>query len=290
MTTYQTYTYAFCPLTRLLSHRRLRVPPQTTLNPTPHNMQPTTQKTNKQTNTHTHTHTHIHTTYHSQFHHGEEAVATHRAYLPNVREMQQGRMELANQTVVQLQTHCRAAALQVLRAIGLSLGLSQDYFASSHSQYQNTGSTLRFLHYPAGGGRTGKHAEEELSQHYPGAGEHTDYGSITLLLLEARDEGSLEVRTRDTHRWQAVPYQHDTLLVNVGDLLQRWTNDTAVSTPHRVRRVRGERDRFSIAYFFHPNDLTTIAPIPRFVSPTRPARHSPISAIEYLRSRLSATY
>jgi len=229
------------------------------------------------------------------FHQGEETAQRHRACLPHDDSLLEN-ATLANATVLDLQAQCRAAGLEVMRAIGLALGLTDDYFASSHNQHDNTGTTLRFLHYPA----TPPDASASMRNDLPGAGEHTDYGSVTLLLLEEGDEGSLEVRTR-AGDWQRVPYQSDTLLVNVGDLLQQWTNYTATSTPHRVSSVRGKRDRYSIAYFFHPNDHTLIEPIPQFGSGhsssssssssfLHPSTDSRLTAIQYLRSRLNATY
>ena len=94
--------------------------------------------------------------------------------------------------------------------------------------------TLRLLHYPASS------SEGEI-----GAGEHTDYGNITLLATD--DVGGLEVRTRSGD-WIAAPPIPDAFVVNIGDCLMRWTNDVYVSTPHRVVNRSG-RERYSIAFF-----------------------------------------
>jgi isopenicillin N synthase-like dioxygenase len=77
--------------------------------------------------------------------------------------------------------------------------------------------TLRFLHYPAS-----KAAAASTS-----AGEHTDYGNLTLLATD--DVGGLEVRTRDGH-WIEAPVVPGAFIVNIGDCLMRWTNDVYVST------------------------------------------------------------
>ena len=70
------------------------------------------------------------------------------------------------------------------------------------------------------------------------AGEHSDYGSITLLLQD--QIGGLEVRTRQGD-WIAAPPIDDTIVVNVGDAMQRWTGDRLTSTPHRVTVPGGQR-------------------------------------------------
>jgi isopenicillin N synthase-like dioxygenase len=138
--------------------------------------------------------------------------------------------------------------------------------------------TLRLLHYPP--------QPETAARGQIGAGEHTDYGDITLLLTD--EVGGLEVKRRDGV-WIAAPYVEGAFICNIGDCLMRWTNDEYVSTPHRVVN-RGGRERYSIAFFLDPNPDAIVECLPTCVSPERPAKYPPISGAAYLRGRLDATY
>jgi isopenicillin N synthase-like dioxygenase len=126
----------------------------------------------------------------------------------------------------------------------------------------------------------------DAGQQSPGAGEHTDYGSLTILLNDG--VGGLEVRRRDG-AWIEAPPLPGTFICNIGDCLMRWSNDTYVSTPHRVTSP-AERDRYSVAFFFDPNPDALIACLPGCSAPDRPAKYAPIPAADYLRQRLVATY
>ena len=160
------------------------------------------------------------------------------------------------------------------RAIAVDLGLPADYFAA---KLDRPLATLRLLHYPpAPPDRPGT----------IGAGEHTDYGNLTLLATDAA--GGLEVRTRDGE-WLPAPVIPDTFVCNIGDCLMRWTNDVYVSTPHRVVNPAG-RDRYSIAFFLDANPEALVAALPTCVGPDRPALYPPVAAADYLRGRLDATY
>src|SRR5258705_1112227 len=105
-----------------------------------------------------------------------------------------------------------------------------------------------------------------------GAGEHTDYGNLTLLVTDS--VGGLEVRRRDGG-WIAAPTIPGAFICNIGDCLMRWTNDVYVSTPHRVVN-RGDRDRYSVAFFLDPNPDALVACLPTCVSAERPPRYAPI--------------
>ena len=129
---------------------------------------------------------------------------------------------------------CSALAHSIHRAFARDLGLPLDFFVDKLDRPM---ATLRLLHYPAT-------PPGEI-----GAGEHTDYGNITLLATD--DVGGLEVRTRSGD-WIVAPPMPGAFVVNIGDCLMRWTNDVYVSTPHRVVNRSG-RERYSIAFFFDPN-------------------------------------
>ena len=161
------------------------------------------------------------------------------------------------------------------RAIAVDLGLSPDFFDKKLDQPM---ATLRLLHYPP------QPASAMAGQ--IGAGAHTDYGDITLLLTDSA--GGLEVKRRDGD-WMPAPTVPGAFICNIGDCLMRWTNDVYVSTPHRVIN-RGERHRYSVAFFLDPNPDAVIACLPTCVSETRPPHYPPITAADHLRERLDATY
>jgi len=151
-------------------------------------------------------------------------------------------------------------------AIAKDLGLPADYF---DDKLDAPLATLRLLHYPGGMGPG------------IGAGAHTDYGSVTLLMTDG--EAGLQVRPRGGD-WTDVPHVPGAFVVNIGDCLMRWTNDIYVSTPHRVQVPK--RQRRSIAFFLDPNPEAVIAALPGTGVPKYP----PVTGADYLRSRLDATY
>jgi isopenicillin N synthase-like dioxygenase len=164
-------------------------------------------------------------------------------------------------------------ALNIHTAIATDFGLPTDFFAD---KFDRPMATLRLLHYPPREGGTSA----------PGAGEHTDYGSITILLTDS--VGGLEVQRRDG-TWIKAPPIPGTFICNIGDCLMRWSNDIYVSTPHRVTSPAG-RDRYSIAYFFDPNPEALIQCLPGCSPPGEKAKYPPIFAADYLTQRLVATY
>jgi isopenicillin N synthase-like dioxygenase len=161
------------------------------------------------------------------------------------------------------------------KAIAIDLGLTPEFFGTKLDQPM---ATLRLLHYPP---QPAKAASGQI-----GAGEHTDYGDITLLSTDSA--GGLEVKRRDGD-WMPAPTIPGAFICNIGDCLMRWTNDVYVSTPHRVVN-NGVRHRYSVAFFLDPNPDAVIACLPTCVSATRPPRYPPITAADYLTQRLDATY
>jgi isopenicillin N synthase-like dioxygenase len=123
------------------------------------------------------------------------------------------------------------------------------------------------------------------------AGTHTDYGTFTLLLSEDRP-GGLEVRTREGD-WIAVPTPADSFVVNIGDLLMRWTNDRFVSNPHRVaippEDAGDTSDRLSVVFFHHPNYDAEIACIPTCTDAENPPKYEPVFSGPYRVSMYTAT-
>ena len=161
------------------------------------------------------------------------------------------------------------------RGFALDLGLDRDFFETN---LDKPIATLRLLHYPP--------VEGPLPDGQLGAGEHTDYGNVTLLATDA--VGGLMVRDR-SGRWLDAPVVPDAFVCNIGDCLMRWSNDVYVSTPHKVVSPPN-RDRYSVAFFLDPNPDATVACLPTCVTPDRPAKYAPITGADFLRSRLEPTY
>lgn len=157
---------------------------------------------------------------------------------------------------------------EVQRLIAMDLGLPPGFFGPCFTAPM---ATLRLLRYPAASG-----AEAEI-----GAGAHTDYGALTLLMTDG--EAGLQVQPRGGD-WMDVPHVPGAFVVNIGDCLMRWTNGLYVSTPHRV--LPPARPRRSIAFFLDPNPDVVIEALPGTGAPQWP----PVTASAYLRSRLEATY
>ncbi len=185
--------------------------------------------------------------------------------------------EAFREVVTEFYQRCTTeVAPNILRAFAIALHQPEDFFDDKHGRHY----FLRMLHYPP--------VEQTPEPGQLRAGEHTDYGSITLLLQDR--VGGLEVKTRQGN-WIAAPPIPDTIVVNVGDAMQRWTNDRLSSTPHRVAVPLGEdsqRSRYSIALFCDPNPEVEIACLDQ--PGDRAVQYPPILAGDYLASRLAATY
>ena len=174
---------------------------------------------------------------------------------------------------------CTAGAQRVFRAFAIALSMPPSYIAGYH---QNHGYTLRLLHYPPlkAGPKPGQVR----------AGAHSDYGSLTLLFQD--NVGGLEVLSAEG-KWIAAPAIPGAVLVNTGDLLQRWSNDVFRSTRHRVALPQGEdagRDRYSIAFFCQPDADANIVCLPTCQSEGNPPKYPPVTSGDHLMSRLKATY
>lgn len=163
---------------------------------------------------------------------------------------------------------------QLLRAIALFLELDENYF---DKHIHNGNSILRAIHY-------GPITEEPKDA--VRAAEHEDINLITLL-MGASAEG-LEVLNKN-NEWVAVTALPEQVVVNVGDMLQRLTNNRLKSTTHRVVNPPREKwgsSRYSIPFFLHPRSEMRLDCLPQCVTAENPLQYAPISAGEYLDERL----
>ncbi|HEX9879713.1 MAG TPA: 2-oxoglutarate and iron-dependent oxygenase domain-containing protein [Candidatus Binatia bacterium] len=170
------------------------------------------------------------------------------------------------------------AAYKFMCAVALSLGLPEDFFASTHDRAEGS---VRMLHYPplSGDVHPGQHR----------AGAHTDFGGITLLFSD--DENGLEIQKPDG-AWLPAPAMPGAAVINTGDLMERWTNGQFRSSPHRVVVPQGaavRRHRYSVAFFYSPNRDAVISCLEPCQGPGRPAKYPAVTAGEHIRSRVMAT-
>ena len=152
-------------------------------------------------------------------------------------------------------------------------------------------------------GKIDRAISQLVAQHYPALetpplpgqlrnGEHTDFGSITLLLAEDRP-GGLQVQHTDG-KWHDVRPVPGTFIVNLGDMLAQWTNDRWRSTLHRVVNPpndgAAESRRLSIVFFHQPNLEAMIDTIPSCITPQRPLQYEPVSAGDYFARKLDQVH
>lgn len=171
---------------------------------------------------------------------------------------------------------CFTAAKRIMRVFSAALEQDTNFFINCH---KGNNVTLRLLHYPS---FTGEIEEQQL-----GAGAHTDYGMITLLFQDGVE--ALEVC--DKHgNWLPASAEPDRILINTGDLMNRWTNNMFRSTPHRVRPIVNGPDRYSIAMFVDPDEDTVIETLPSCIDAQRPNLYPPISAGDHILEKIKATH
>ena len=156
---------------------------------------------------------------------------------------------------------------KVLKAFALSLGLPADFFTAFYERPMLRG---QLIHYPP---QTDDTPDDQF-----GVASHTDFGCITLLLQETP---GLEVLSRKGD-WIPAPPIEGTLIINIGDLLERWTNRRLPSNSHRVRNTTGT-GRYSIAMFFDPSPRAIVDP--RDMADIEKSDFEPISASDYIIER-----
>jgi isopenicillin N synthase-like dioxygenase len=171
-------------------------------------------------------------------------------------------------------------AARIMRVFAVALDLPEDYFQSAIAQPI---SALRALNYP------------ELSAPPPEgqlrAGAHTDYGSLTILLPQPGSKG-LEIMTPEG-AWREVPPVDGAFVINIGDLMARWTNDRWVSTLHRVVNVfpaeGGLARRQSLAFFHQPDWFAEIETLPSCLAEGEVAKYEPVLSGPYLMGKFKKT-
>jgi isopenicillin N synthase-like dioxygenase len=168
-----------------------------------------------------------------------------------------------------------ACGADLMRAVAVSLELDVEFFVS---RYRKPLQRTQIVYYPP--------QPADLGEDQFGVAPHSDFGCITLLWQDTN--GGLEVLERSTQRWIPAPPIPGTLVINVADLLARWTNDRYASTPHRVINRSG-RERLSIATFHDPDYKAVVDPRD-LGTPEADCRYDPILAGEHIVGRIERSF
>jgi len=169
-----------------------------------------------------------------------------------------------------------ALSLDMMRILALSLELPRDYF---DAMMRDPMPVLRLIHYPP-------HPPDARANQL-GAGAHTDWGALTFLLQD--DSGGLEVQNA-AGDWVAAPPVPGTFVVNLGDMIERWTNGLYRSTLHRVLNRASGRSRYSVPYFSNPDFNARVECLPTCTDAAHPARYAPCTAGQHLKESFELSY
>lgn len=163
---------------------------------------------------------------------------------------------------------------RMTRLIALALGLENDHF---DKEFLEPMAVIRLLHYA-----------KETSKPEKGVfacGAHSDYGMITLLLTD--HQPGLQIKYNGD--WVAVPPRPRSFVINLGDMLERWSNGLFKSTLHRVL-TSGDKERYSIPFFYEPSFDTVVVCLPTCCSNDNPAKYPPITSGQHLLNKYSETH
>ncbi|OAA37397.1 Oxoglutarate/iron-dependent oxygenase [Metarhizium rileyi] len=179
---------------------------------------------------------------------------------------------------------CHQVHQDVLRAIATGFDLSPSFLTDLCCE--NT-SELRLNHYPGVHPSSLRKGAKRIS-------EHTDFGTVTLLFQDS--VGGLEIEDQNSPGtyFPVSSERKSDMIVNVGDCIQRWTNDKILSTSHRVVLPEDRdaliKDRYSVAYFGKPSRSQLVSPLREFVKEGEKPKYSAISAWQYNQEKLVLTY
>ncbi|XP_058274063.1 uncharacterized protein LOC131370677 isoform X2 [Hemibagrus wyckioides] len=173
---------------------------------------------------------------------------------------------------------CKELSLRVLRVMAISLGLDSEFFLKEHYGIggDDNGTTLRTLYYAPV-------KTESVKKDQIRCGEHSDYGSISLV-FQSQQEGLQVLNRKDD--FISAPSIPGTVLINIADMMQRWTSDVFVSAVHRVLLppVGDSSARQSLVFFVQPDDDAIITCC------DGSNKYPPVKSLDYLLSRFNHTY
>ncbi|WP_111496107.1 isopenicillin N synthase family dioxygenase [Marinobacter bohaiensis] len=165
---------------------------------------------------------------------------------------------------------------RIMRGLALSLELPETYFDDFCREPL---ATLRLLHYPQ--------QPEKPEPGEKGCGAHTDFGGITILLLD--DNPGLQVWDIRNERWLPVDPIPGTFVVNLGDMVARWTNDRYRSTLHRVVNTSG-RERYSVPFFYSGRLGHEVRCLENCLDQGESPKYPPTTVANHMREMYRRTY
>lgn len=177
---------------------------------------------------------------------------------------------------------CNAVSMLILRTISLSLGMQagalDEYFRPQHTSF------LRLNYYPKCPTPERPTDASVAKVGYLGVNQHTDAGAVTVLF---QDQPGLEVFHEG--EWRLVEPRRDAFVINIGDIVQVWSNDLYRAALHRAL-VRADVERFTAAFFLNPPYSADYAPLPSVIDAGHPARYRAINWGEFRSRRTAGDY
>jgi isopenicillin N synthase-like dioxygenase len=177
-------------------------------------------------------------------------------------------------TMESYHTKVSEVAMRLVRLLAQTLDLPPSHFDDDFSEPV---ATLRLLHYAQ--------RQSQPEQGIYACGAHSDYGILTLLLTD--EHPGLQILHQG--EWIDVPPKPDAFVVNIGDMLEIWTNGQYKSTVHRVL-TSAEYERYSIPFFFDPKFETVVECLPTCTDSNNPPRYPPTTAGQHLVSKYEQTH
>ena len=173
-----------------------------------------------------------------------------------------------------------ALAREITRLFALALALPETWF---DDKFDNHMTQFAINHYqPSTAAFAGREFRND---------PHQDWGTVTLL-HQGDSHGGLQV-LGEAGQWLDIPFNPGSFVVQIGDLMARWTNDRWASAVHRVAQPSPEhahRDRTSLAFFYQPNHDSVIECIPTCASESDPPRYPPVTSYDYIAAKVRRAY
>ena len=186
-------------------------------------------------------------------------------------------------SVLAFSAACEAVAQRLLQAISQNLGMSaqhlDQYFSPEHTSF------LRLNHYPPCPEPAPADAPHVPATGHLGISHHTDSGALTVLLQDTQP--GLQVWHAD--RWHLIQPREQALVINIGDIVQVWSNDRYRAPLHRVLTASSAA-RYSAPFFYNPSYTTVYAPLDGVCDAANPPRYQPISWAEFRAARAAGDY
>jgi isopenicillin N synthase-like dioxygenase len=179
--------------------------------------------------------------------------------------------------------------MQLLSALAIALDISEDHLKSLHNRAENE---FRLLHYPA------IPASELADGSATRIAEHTDFGTITMLFQDSVGGLQVEDQTQPGVFRSVESAKPTDIILNIGDSLQRLTNDTFRAACHRVtypplvKAVDNVeiQELYSIAYFAKPNRSASLLPLKEFITDATPCRYDDVTAWDWNNRRIAKLF